>query len=72
MIWQIKVLELLLKKVETRNKNLFITSLMVHNEEKEVRYIDSGYSTHMTSQEELFMRIHNNYLRITYFLVGQI
>jgi hypothetical protein len=34
---------------------------MVPNKEKEVRYIDSGCSTHMTSQEELFTRIDDNY-----------
>jgi hypothetical protein len=34
---------------------------MAHNEEGEAWYIDSGCSTHMTSQEELFTRINDNY-----------
>jgi hypothetical protein len=34
---------------------------MAHNEESEAWYIDSGCSTHMTSQEELFTRINDNY-----------
>jgi hypothetical protein len=46
---------------ETRNENSFISSFMVHNEESEARYIDTGCSTHMTSQEELFTRINDQY-----------
>ena len=46
---------------ETRNEKLFISSFMTHNEESEAWYIDSGCSTHMTSQEELFTRINDNY-----------
>ena len=46
---------------ETRNEKLFISSFMAHNEESEAWYIDSGCSTHMTSQEELFTRINDNY-----------
>jgi hypothetical protein len=46
---------------ETRNEKLFISSLMAHNEESKAWYIDSGCSTHMTSQEELFTRINDNY-----------
>jgi hypothetical protein len=34
---------------------------MAHNEENEAWYIDSGCSTHMTSQEELFIIINYNY-----------
>lgn len=32
-----------------------------HNEEIEAWYIDSGRSTHVTSQEELFTKINENY-----------
>jgi hypothetical protein len=46
---------------ETRNKKLIISSLMAHTKENEAWYIDSGCSTHMTSQEELFTRIDGNY-----------
>jgi hypothetical protein len=46
---------------ETKNEKLFISSFMAHNEESEAWYIDSGCSTHMTSQEELFTRINDNY-----------
>jgi hypothetical protein len=58
MIWKIKVPILV---EETRNEKLFISSLMAHNEESEAWYIDLGCSTHMTSQEELFTRIDDNY-----------
>ena len=34
---------------------------MAHSEESEAWYIDSGCSTHMTSQEELFTKINDNY-----------
>ena len=34
---------------ETMNENLFISSLMEHNEESEAWYIDSGWSSHITS-----------------------
>jgi hypothetical protein len=34
---------------------------MAHNEESEAWYIFSGCSTHMTSPEELFTRINDNY-----------
>eukprot|EP00253_Pinus_taeda_P027898 PITA_27898 len=34
---------------------------MAHSEESEAWYIDSGCSTHMTSQEELFTNINGNY-----------
>jgi hypothetical protein len=43
------------------NEKLFISSFMEHNEESEAWYIDSGWSTHMTSQEELFTGINENY-----------
>ena len=46
---------------ETRNEKLFISSFMAHNEESEAWYIDFGCSTHMTSLEELFTRINDNY-----------
>jgi hypothetical protein len=46
---------------ETRNEKLFISSFMTHTKESEAWYIDSGCSTHMTSQEELFTRINDNY-----------
>jgi hypothetical protein len=46
---------------KTRNEKLFISSFMTHNEESEAWYIDLGCSTHMTSQEELFTRINDNY-----------
>lgn len=46
---------------ETRNEKLFISSLMAHSEESEAWYIDSGCSTHMTSQEELFTKINEKY-----------
>jgi hypothetical protein len=46
---------------ETRNDKLFISSFMAHNEESEAWYIDSGCSTHITFQEELFTRINDNY-----------
>jgi len=46
---------------ETRNEKLFISSLMAHSEESEAWYIDSGCSTHMTSQEELLTKINENY-----------
>jgi hypothetical protein len=46
---------------ETRNEKLFISSFMKPNEESEAWYIDSGCSTHMKSQEELFTRINDNH-----------
>jgi hypothetical protein len=46
---------------ETRNDKLFISTFMAHNEKSEAWYIDSGCSTHMTSQEELFTRINDSY-----------
>ena len=46
---------------ETKNEKLFISSFMAHNEENEAWYIDSGCSTHMIAQEELFTRINDNY-----------
>ena len=46
---------------ETKNEKLFISSLIAHNEESEAWYIDSGCSTHMTSQDELFTKIYDYY-----------
>jgi hypothetical protein len=43
---------------ETKNEKLFISSFMTHNEESEAWYIDSGCSTHMTSQEELLFIVY--------------
>ena len=34
---------------------------MAHSEESEAWYIDSGFSTHMTSQEELFTKMNDSY-----------
>jgi hypothetical protein len=52
---------------EIRNDNIFLSSFMAHNEESEALYIDSGCSTHMTSQEEFFTIMNGNYFRKVIF-----
>jgi len=46
---------------ESINDKLFISIFISHNEEREAWYINSGCSTHMTSQEELFTIINEKY-----------
>jgi hypothetical protein len=46
---------------ETRNEKLFVSIFMAHNEKSESWYIYLGCLTHMTSQEDLFTQINDNY-----------
>lgn len=45
---------------ETSNEKLLISSLMAHSEESEPGHIDSGCSTHVTSQGELLTKMNEN------------